>query len=63
MLHNKRRKSKGEKRVLIKGLSKVFMQEMMQTKAPQRNVDGHELQPVSISVRPWRTPLSQPSFE
>jgi len=63
MLHNKRRKSKGENRVLIKDLSKIYMQEMMQTKAPQMNADGHESESVSIGVRPWRTPLSLPSFE
>jgi hypothetical protein len=42
MLHNKSRKSKGEKRVLIKDLSNIYMQEVLQTKPPQMNADGHE---------------------
>jgi len=32
MLHNKSRKSKGEKRVLIKDLSEIYMQEILQNK-------------------------------
>src|SRR5262249_39296232 len=50
MLHNKRRKSKGEKRVLIKDLHA----RNYATKPPQMNADEHESGSVSIGVHPWR---------
>jgi hypothetical protein len=53
MLHNKSRKSKGEKQFI----SKIYMQEMMQLNSSRSSVQGHTNEPAPACCSGSRIPL------